>query len=133
MERPNLGPDYIGMSEEKKENPAADERPDEVELARKTMEDQDQQEELDRQIRENQLVNVSLTEADLHMFGDRIVLAQVTQLLSYIRHAVKNNLSAEIRLKLCSSENTVANAEFMFDVNGCQVPDCVTQPEWWIN
>lgn len=121
------------MSEEKKENPAADERPDEVELARKTMEDQDQQEELDRQIRENQLVNVSLTEADLHMFGDRIVLAQVTQLLSYIRHAVKNNLSAEIRLKLCSSENTVANAEFMFDVNGCQVPDCVTQPEWWIN
>ena len=76
---------------------------------------------------------MTLTEADLHMFGDKAVLAQVTQLLSYIRHAVKNNMKTEIRLVLNDSESTVANAEFMFDVNGCQVPDCVTRPEWWIN
>jgi len=120
------------MSEEEKSS-AAEERPDDVELAKQAMEEQEQQELLDEQARENSLKNVSLTEADLHMFGDRIVLAQVTQLLSYIRHAVKNNLSSEISLKICASDGTVANAEFMFDVNGCQVPDCVTQPEWWIN
>ena len=67
------------------------------------------------------------------MFGDRIVLAQITQLLSYIRHAVKNNIKAEIQLVIDNSDSTVANAEFMFDVNGCQVPDCVTQSKWWIN
>ena len=106
---------------------------DEIELAKRTMESQDQQEILDRQIKDNRLQNVSLTDADLHMFGDRTVLAQVTQLLSYIRHAVKNNMKAEIKVVVNNSDSTVANAEFMFDVNGCQVPDCVTQPEWWIN
>lgn len=108
-------------------------QPDEVELARHIAEEHDEQERLEEQIRENNLKNVTLTEADLHMFGDRTVLAQVTQLLSYIRHAVKNNAKAEIRVVIGDSENTVANAEFMFDVNGCQVPDCVTQEEWWIN
>ena len=106
---------------------------DEVELAKRTMAEQDEQEILDRQIKGNQLQNVSLTDADLHMFGDRAVLAQVVQLLSYIRHAVKNNMKAEIKVVVDDSDATVANAEFMFDVNGCQVPDCVTQPEWWIN
>lgn len=106
---------------------------DDIEVAKRAMSEQDEQEALDEQIRSNNLKNVTLTEADLHMFGDRTVLAQVTQLLSYIRHAVKNNADTEIRLRICGSEDTVANAEFMFDVNGCQVPDCVSQPAWWIN
>jgi len=106
---------------------------DDIEVAKRTMSAQDEQDALNEQIRENNLKNVTLTDADLHMFGDRTVLAQVTQLLSYIRHAVKNNAKTEITLKICDSADTVANAEFMFDVNGCQIPDCITQQEWWIN
>ena len=67
------------------------------------------------------------------MFGDRIILAEVTQLLAYIRHSVKNNMSTSISVKIGGGKDTVANAEFMFDLNGCQVPDCVTQSEWQIN
>lgn len=123
------------MDEDLKENTAqhAEVAHDDIEVAKRTMSAQDEQEALDEQIRENNLKNVTLTEADLHMFGDRTILAQVTQLLSYIRHAVKNNAKSEIVIRICDSSDTVANAEFMFDVNGCQVPDCVTQQEWWIN
>jgi hypothetical protein len=119
------------MSEEKNKSDGA--HLDEIEAAKKAEAAIAEAEAMEEQIRSNNLKNVSLTEADLHMFGDRIVLAQVTQLLSYIRHAVKNNLKAEIQLVIDNSDSTVANAEFMFDVNGCQVPDCVTQSKWWIN
>lgn len=122
---------YKAMSEEK--NRKNEEHLDEIDAAKKTEAAIAEAEAMEEQIRSNNLKNVSLTEADLHMFGDRIVLAQVTQLLSYIRHAVKNNMKAEIRLVIDNSDSTVANAEFMFDVNGCQVPDCVTQSTWWIN
>lgn len=122
---------YEAMSEEK--NRKDEEHLDEIDAAKKTEAAIAEAEAMEEQMRSNNLKNVSLTEADLHMFGDRIVLAQVTQLLSYIRHAVKNNLKTEIRLVIDNSDSTVANAEFMFDVNGCQVPDCVTQPKWWIN
>ena len=119
------------MSEEK--NKSGETHLDEIDAAKRVEAEIAEAEAMEEQIRSNNLKNVSLTEADLHMFGDRIVLAQVTQLLSYIRHAVKNNMKADIRVTIGDSENTVANAEFMFDVNGCQVPDCVTQPRWWIN
>ena len=119
------------MSEEKRKNDEL--HLDEIDAAKKAEAEIAEAEAMEEQIRSNNLKNVSLTEADLHMFGDRIVLAQITQLLSYIRHAVKNNQKAEIQLVIDNSDSTVANAEFMFDVNGCQVPDCVTQPKWWIN
>lgn len=107
--------------------------PDEIDAAKRMLSEQDEADTLEEQIRANNLMNVTLTDAEVHMFGDKTVLAQVAQLLSYIRHAVKNNAKSEITLRICDSVNTVANAEFMFDVNGCQVPDCVTQREWWIN
>lgn len=91
------------------------------------------EEDLDEQIRNNMLRNVTLADAELRMFGDRTVLAQVAQLIAYIRHAVKNNTPAEIKLSICKSDSTVAGAEFMFDLNGCQVPDLVPQPEVFIN
>lgn len=81
----------------------------------------------------NILRNVTLADAELRMFGDRTVLAQVAQLLAYIRHAVKNDEPTEIALKVCGSDATVSGAEFMFDLNGCQVPDLVPQPEAYVN
>ena len=119
------------MSEEKRKNDEL--HLDEIDAAKKAEAEIAEAEAMEEQIRSNNLKNISLTEADLHMFGDRIVLAQITQLLPYIRHAVKYNIKAEIQLVIDNSDSTVANAEFMFDVNGCQVPDCVTQSKWWIN
>lgn len=93
-------------------------------------EEQERQEELEREIARNNVKNVTLTEADIHMFGDRMVISQVVQLMAYIRHAVKNNMQTEIKVKI---GGTVANSEFMFDVNGCQVPDLITKTEAEIN
>ena len=89
--------------------------------------------DLDEQIRNNMLRNVTLADAEIKMFGDRTVLAQIAQLIAYIRHAVKNDMPTEIKLSICKSDSTVAGAEFMFDLNGCQVPDLVPQPEVFIN
>ena len=85
------------------------------------------------QIRNNMLRNVTLADAEIKMFGDRTVLAQIAQLVAYIRHAIKNDTPTEIKLSICKSDSTVAGAEFMFDLNGCQVPDLVPQPEVFIN
>jgi len=91
------------------------------------------EDDLDEQIRNNMLRNVTLADAEIKMFGDRTVLAQVAQLMAYIRHAVKNDRPTEIKLSICKSDSTVAGAEFMFDLNGCQVPDLVPQPEVFVN
>lgn len=89
--------------------------------------------DLDEQIRNNMLRNVTLADAEIKMFGDRTVLAQIAQLVAYIRHAIKNDTPTEIKLSICKSDSTVAGAEFMFDLNGCQVPDLVPQQEVFIN
>ena len=91
------------------------------------------EEDLNEQIRNNILRNVTLADAEIKMFGDRTVLAQIAQLVAYIRHAIKNDTPTEIKLSICKSDSTVAGAEFMFDLNGCQVPDLVPQPEVFIN
>ena len=95
-----------------------------------TDEEAERQEELEKEIARNNLKNISLTETDIHMFGDRLVISQIVQLIAYIRHAVKNNLQTEIKVKI---GNTVVNSELMFDVNGCQVPDLRVQSEAEIN
>jgi hypothetical protein len=88
---------------------------------------------LEEQIQNNMLKNVTLADAEIKMFGDRTILAQIAQLIAYIRYAIKNNQQTEIKLLICKSDNTVADAEFMFDLNGCQVPDLVPQSEIFIN
>lgn len=88
---------------------------------------------LEEQIQNNMLKNVTLADAEIKMFGDRTILAQIAQLIAYIRYAIKNNQQTEIKLLIDKSDNTVADAEFMFDLNGCQVPDLVPQSEIFIN
>ena len=119
------------MSEEKRKNDEL--HLDEIDAAKKAEAEIAEAEAMEEQIRSNNLKNISLAEADVHMFGDRLILAEITQLLAYIRNAVKNNAQAEIRVVIGQSSDTVANAEFMFDANGCQVPDLVVQKEIAIN
>lgn len=104
---------------------------DDVELARRINQDLDNEENAAGYGRQSlELQNISLTEADMHMVGDGIIISQVVQLISYIRHAVKNNSSCEIKLKF---GRELANAQFNFSVNGFQIPDLIPQPEVQIN
>ena len=74
--------------------------------------------------------NNSLVETNVRLVGDKTVVAQVVQLLSYIRHAVRNNLKTSIQVDI---NNTVANVPFMLDVNGLEVPDLVTVNKVQVN
>lgn len=74
--------------------------------------------------------NNNIKQVDLRLMGDKTAIAQTIQLLSYIRHAIRNNLKTDITVSI---KNTVANLNFMFDANGMQVPDLVTQKNIQIN
>lgn len=74
--------------------------------------------------------NNNLVDTNLHLMGDSTVVAQVVQLVAYIRHALKNNLKTHIVVDL---PNTAANVEFMMDVNGMEVPDLVTVNRTQVN
>jgi len=97
-------------------------------------------EEEDEALRNNPLVfssqgeldthNNNLVETTVRFLGDRTIIAEIVQLLAYIRHGVKNNVKGEIKVKL---NGTVANPSLMMDVNGLQVPDLVIQEHMDIN
>ena len=74
--------------------------------------------------------NNNLVDTNVHLMGDKTVVAQIIQLLAYIRHAVQNNMKTKIEVDL---NNTVANVPLMMDVNGMQVPDLVTVEKVRIN
>lgn len=74
--------------------------------------------------------NNNIKQVDLRLMGDKTLIAQTIQLLAYIRHAIRNNLKIDIKISI---RNTVANLDFMFDANGMQVPDLVTQKTIQIN
>ena len=74
--------------------------------------------------------NNNLVEVNVRLMGDKTVVGQVLQLLSYIRHAVRNNMKTTIDVDI---NNTVANAPFMLDANGLEVPDLVTVSRTQVN
>ena len=74
--------------------------------------------------------NNNLVETNVRLMGDKTVVGQVVQLLSYIRHAIRNNLKTTIEVDIA---NTVANVPFMLDVNGMEVPDLVTVKKVQVN
>ena len=74
--------------------------------------------------------NSNLVETNIRLMGDKTVVAQTVQLLAYIRHAIRNNLTTKIQVDL---PNTAANVPFMMDVNGMEIPDLVTVERVQIN
>ena len=74
--------------------------------------------------------NNNLVEVNVRLMGDKTVVGQVLQLLSYIRHAVRNNMKTAIEVDI---GNTVANVPFMLDANGLEVPDLVTVSKAQVN
>lgn len=74
--------------------------------------------------------NNNLVETTIRFLGDRTIIAEIVQLLAYIRHGVKNNAVGSITVTL---GGTVANPSLMMDVNGLQVPDLVMQDKIQIN
>ena len=74
--------------------------------------------------------NNNLVETNVRLIGDKTVVGQVLQLLSYIRHAIRNNMKTSIEVDIA---NTVANVPFMLDANGLEVPDLVTVNKVQVN
>lgn len=74
--------------------------------------------------------NNNLVETHVRLMGDKTIVAQTLQLLSYIRHAIRNNMKTSIQVDI---PITVANAAFMLDANGIEVPDLVTVEKTQIN
>ncbi len=74
--------------------------------------------------------NNNLVETTVRFLGDRTIIAEIVQLLAYIRNGVKNNVKGDIVVTL---GQTVANPSLMMDVNGLQVPDLVVQDKIQIN
>lgn len=68
--------------------------------------------------------NNNLTETDVKLIGDQTTICQIVVLLSYIRHAIKNNMKTDISVKIGSK---IANGQLLFDVNGLEIPDIITQ------
>ena len=74
--------------------------------------------------------NKNLAEVNIKMIGDNTTLCQIVLLLSYIRHAIKNNLKSNIDVKIGEK---IANSQLMFDVNGLEIPDMIIQDKVEIN
>lgn len=74
--------------------------------------------------------NKNLAEVNIKMIGDNTTLCQIVLLLSYIRHAIKNNIKSNIDVKICEK---IANGQLMFDVNGLEIPDMIIQDKVEIN
>lgn len=69
-------------------------------------------------------INNNLVEANIKLIGDKTVICQIVQLLAYVRHSLKNNCKDTIKVNIC---NNIANSQLMFDVNGLEIPDFITQ------
>lgn len=74
--------------------------------------------------------NQNLTETNIRLIGDSTVIYNIIELLSYVRHAIKNNMQTEINVKIGKK---IANSTLMFDVNGLEIPDLITQNKVEIN
>ena len=85
---------------------------------------------LQMQMDRNEKINKRLTTTDIRLIGDKSTIAQIVQLLAYIRYAVQNNMKTEIRVPI---GQYVVNTVLHFDVNGQQVPDLVAQSVSEIN
>lgn len=71
------------------------------------------------------LINDSnLVETQIKLITDRTTACQIVQFLAYLRHAIKNNTQATINIKIGSK---IANGKLLFDVNGLEIPDLITQ------
>lgn len=77
------------------------------------------------QIQDNMLTtSANLAEADIKLIGDKTIICQIVQFLAYVRHAIKNNLQKDINVSI---GNNIANGQLLFDVNGLEIPDLITQ------
>lgn len=85
---------------------------------------EEEEELLQKQMRENQIKNFKIGNSEVRLIGDKIILVQVIKLLAYIRHAIQNGMKTSIDVKI---GQRIANAEFTFDVNQLPIDDLITQ------
>lgn len=69
-------------------------------------------------------------QSEISVFGNRNTIIQVVTLLSYIRHAIRNNLQCDINVSIGKN---VSNREFEFTVNNEKTDDLITKESIEIN
>lgn len=74
--------------------------------------------------------NLVDTPTEVKMIGNFDTICQVVNLLAYIRHCIKNNEQKDITVKI---GHNISDSSFMFDVNGLEISDKITQDEISIN
>ena len=87
---------------------------------------EEEEELLQKQMRENQIKNFKIGNSEVRLIGDKIILVQVIKRLADIRHAIQNGMKTSIDVKI---GQRIANAEFTFDVNQLPIDDLITQDE----
>lgn len=69
-------------------------------------------------------------EHSIEVFGDKNTQVQVVELLSMIRHAIKNNAPTDITLHIAKS---ISNGTFLFTVDRNEIDDLYPVKEFSIN
>lgn len=76
------------------------------------------------------VINSNLVDANVHFFGDKTTIAQIVQLLAYVRHAIQYNEKADIVVQV---GHKIMNTPFSMTVNDQEISDYVTQKTVEIN
>lgn len=71
-----------------------------------------------------------IRDVDISFLGNKYTIIQIVTLLSYIRHAIKNNQKCSINVNI---GNNVNDREFEFLINGAVCDDLITKDSIDIN
>lgn len=86
--------------------------------------------QVDPSLSESVALQPNLDDTTIYMVGDHDTIAQIVQLLSYIRYAIKNKQQTKITVNIGSK---IQSEFFNFDVNGFAIRDRIAVPYTEIN
>lgn len=78
----------------------------------------------------SQVYDPNITDSQIKIIGDFTTICQIVKLLAYIRYAINNNEQTEFTVNIGKK---LVNRKLMFDVNGSEVPDIISQKTIEIN
>lgn len=77
-----------------------------------------------------QFYDPNLTDSEVKLIGDFTTICQIVKLLAYIRNTINNDEQTEITVKVGGK---MSGRKLLFDVNGTEVPDVISQKYIEIN
>lgn len=80
--------------------------------------------DLSKEELEARIKSSNIRDFDIGVITDRAIGIQLTKLLAYIRHAIKNNEQRDITVRI---GRNVQNADFSFMINDQEIKDLICQ------